>query len=137
MSVNPIEAVATKLQQYPQAIYRVLPNNDGFEIEAPNVGGFYVSLVNDDPEWTVHAGESGAHWHLSDPEEALNLVSFCLSEDCRLKIEKRTFQVRSTLERRNEDGWSMAWQFGVFALRLWRPWCMTFFQNKLVPSRTK
>jgi hypothetical protein len=133
--LNTIREVVAKLGRYPAVAYRLLPHDGGIEIDAPNPGGFPVALINDDPDWTVHAGDYGAHWHLSSPEDAKDLVGFCLSEDCRLKVEQRTFQIRSTLEKRDETGWRMALRRGLFVVRLGRPWSTTFFQNKLVPSR--
>ncbi|WP_210287834.1 hypothetical protein [Methylobacterium sp. R2-1] len=129
---DPVQLIVDKLRGYPHVTYEL--SDDGIYIHPPTPNGFPVWLVDDDPDWTVHAGDCGAHWHLQDAEEALELLVFCLSEDCRLKVEDSTFWRHFTLEARTSSGWVTEWQTAVFMIRLWKPKTVQIFDNKLIST---
>lgn len=129
--LSPIDRVANKLQSYPQVRYELLGDGSGIEIEAPNSGGFSVSLVHNPPEWIVHAGDRGGHWHFDDPDDALSLLAFCLSEECRLRVTQNWLLTRSILEMREGDEWTRVLVCGIFWPSLRRPSSVTF-QNRII-----
>jgi hypothetical protein len=132
--MSPVDTIVAKLHRYPEVTYTLLPEQNGIRIEAQQRDGFSVALMDDGREWTVCAGDGGGHWHFDDPDAALDLLAFCLSEDCRLRVEERAFETRYTLEARTGDGWEMAWRCGFLALRFWRPRVSAIFQNRLIPT---
>jgi hypothetical protein len=81
--MDPIAVIREKLAAFPEVRISEVP--DGIRIEAPNEGGFAVTVEWDSDEWTVYAGDAGMHSHRSDPQSVVEYLWFLLSEDCALR----------------------------------------------------
>ena len=138
--IDAIAALGDRLRDnHPQLRFE-LRDRDGerwLRIEAPNPGGFDVTLLDDLDEWTVYYG-AGGHCHFERAEDALENVVFALSEDCRLvETWRGQFLQKSKLQVWTGSRWRMASVYGVLFFPFWRRATRLVFQNRYIKRETE
>lgn len=129
--MKPIEQIEARLQRHPSARYVV--STDRLRLDAPQDGGFSLSIGKaDGAGWTVVFGQ-GLHCHFADPEQASAFFFFGLSDHCRLREIRRGHTVcRAFAERRAGDSWQMVQETGLLLYPFWRRPSEYIFQNTLL-----
>lgn len=120
---------------YPQVQHTWL--EAGLRIQAPEIGGFDIGILREGGEWVVYFGESGFHERFGQAEEAVELVAFGLSDDCRLREVHLPLFHRSRVERWDGQGWSLAFEFGRPAGFLPLRRVEHVYRNRLLRSGTE
>jgi len=106
-----IAEIKQKLFKYPHLKYSVTA--DAVTIEAPSTNGFSVALTVENGGYTVYF--DGWHESFKSGEEALNCFAFGLSDQCRLKVERRgRMENRWILESFVDNTWQEESQTGCF-----------------------
>ena len=97
--------------------------------------GFPVELIVRGPaHWTVYF--AGWHEEFASENEALSCVAFGLSEECRLRVEKRgQLPVKWAVEARKNGAWTMDSEVGLFHPFFWRARAVEYHTNHIFPTR--
>jgi hypothetical protein len=128
--MNVIEEIKTRLRKYPQVHYQTTASS--ISISPTSQGGFNVCLsVN--PGGTYTISFEGWHEDSLDDEEALGMIAFGLSDQCRLKEYRRgRFAYKWTLESKEEEQWVEQSTTGLFFFPFWKKAEVRILQNTLL-----
>jgi hypothetical protein len=80
--MDPIALIREKLAAFPGV--EINEVSDGIRIEAPNEGGFDITIERFGDQWRVSAGEVGVDRWYEKAEAVLHDVAFLLSEEAAL-----------------------------------------------------
>ena len=133
--MNPIQEVKIKLEKYPHIKYE--ESNNAISILPNDESGFEVQLEKTPSGYTV--AFEGWHEIFEDAEEALNCLSFGLSDACRLKVTYRgaspqKWEVQAKEE--NNGTWFTDSETGLVLFPFWRKPTVTYKQNTLIKAKT-
>ena len=122
------------LKQYPDLSYSV--EDGSITVAPPTSDGFSVSLRLDEQArdiWVYVAGYDGGLFDIEDECAALNCFVWCLTDRCRLKVEKRGDR-RSALEAEYRDGeeWNWCMRMSVTLVPFWRKKSVEYRQNSVI-----
>ena len=129
--MDPLAEIRNRLTKYPQV--RSEGGANSITVLPADDKGFPVTLVVAGSEYVVSF--SGWHEHFTDAKEALNCFAFGLSEDCRLKVQKRgNLEYRWTVESRSNGTWVEDSTTGLLFFPFWRRHQVEHLQNRLLPT---
>ena len=126
-----IEKLEEKLVNYPQL--EVLKKDNEITIKAKDEKGFDITLYDDSGRLTVAFG----NWHneFDTEEEAINIIGFGLSNECRLKEFKKGKTIYKWVVESLEDGkWVECFTTGLIFYPFWRKTSEEIFQNNVINS---
>ncbi len=124
------------LKQYPDLSYSVDEDGD-ITVAPPTSDGFFVELYDNGEEiWVCVDGAYGWLFHIEAQAEcaALNCFVWCLTDRCRLKVEKRGDRVRA-MEAEFRDGkdWNgSGMRIQVLFVPFWRKKTVEYRQNSVI-----
>ena len=128
--MNPIVELKDRLQKYPNI--RFAESESKIEIFPNDEAGFEIALIDDGDQCTV-TFDGGWHKHFETPEEAVECVSFGLSDRCRLKTEMRgEYPQKWTVEYLDGETWHEASITGLIFFPFWRRKSIIYRQNNLI-----
>ena len=126
--MNVIEEIKSKLSKYPDV--RFTTDDCSITVLPDSADGFDVTLTeNSSDNFTV----SFAGWHedFADPQEALNVFAFGLSDECRLREYRRGgFAYKWTLESCEDGEWKAESTTALLLFPFWRKLEVRQLQNK-------
>jgi hypothetical protein len=131
--VNPNQAVNAFAEKAEKAGLRFLQRSPGsVEVESEDGQGFPVGIF---AETSGLLRVTGGDWHeeFKDFGEALDCISFLLSDACRLKTVYRGSTVASCSVQSCKNGvWHDELSVGFFLVAFWKTKRVEFKQNKAV-----
>ena len=128
-NMSAIDAIINKLSQYPQLEFKVQDNK--ISVNPLSFQGFVVWLSEADNKFTV--GFDGWHQEFVSKDEALNCFAFGLSDECRLKVEKRGKLACSwTVEYMKGDEWIEDSKTGLIFVPFWKKKTIQYLTNPIV-----
>jgi hypothetical protein len=127
--MNLIETLVAKLSKYPQLVLDVKVNS--ISVKPMVESGFTVWLTANNPGFTV--GFDGWHEEFEDEREALGMVGFGLSSQCRLKtIMMGDTDCKWIVEVKSGDEWIARSSTGLILVPFWRSKTVVYRQNDVV-----
>ena len=104
-------------------------------VKPADKSGFPIELIERGPaSWTVYF--DGWHEEFGSEREALSCVAFGLSEECRLRVEKRgETPVKWTVESREGGTWIADSEVGLFRPFFWRARSVEYRSTHVFPTR--
>ena len=123
------------LKQYPELSYSI--EDGSITVTPPTSDGFSVSLSLDEPggDFCVLVdGFDGWCFDIEDECEALNCFVWCLTDRCRLKVEKRGDRVRAMEAdfRDGEEWYGPFLRIHVLFVPFWRNKSEEYRQNSVI-----
>lgn len=133
--VSVIDDIKTRLAKYPDARYEADASSITVFPTAPE--GFSVGLtLNSDNSYTVSF--DGWHEEFDDADEALNIFSLGLSDECRLRENRRgNFVYRWTVETLEDGRWQEQSTTSLLLFPFWMKRKMRYLQNKLLTRKSE
>ena len=128
-----IEVVLSWLRSRPDVSLRSTEHSVAIEPHEPS--GFHLELIQRGAEhWTVYF--EGWHEEFSSENGALRCLAFGLSEECRLRIERRgNIPVKWSVESREDGTWISDSEVGLFHPFFWRPRSVEYRSNRVFATR--
>jgi hypothetical protein len=118
-----------RLERHPDIRFK--PGDKQLTIYAKDESGFDISVIDEGFEVTVYFG--GWHQHFDTMEEAIQCVGFGLSDECRIKVERRGAKpYRWTLEYRDGDDWKFDGLTSLVFYPYWRRKSVSYLQNHFI-----
>lgn len=100
-------------------------------IYAKDESGFDITVIDEEFQVTVYF--AGWHEHFDTMEEALQCVGFGLSDQCRIKVDRRgSTPYRWTLEYRDGEGWKFEGLTSLVLYPYWRRKSVGYLQNHII-----
>lgn len=130
--MNLIEDIKARLKKYPDVRYEWDASSITVRPSSPD--GFAVMLVVSAPNSYTIAFD-GWHEDFEDPEEALEVFAFGLSNECRLKEFRRgRFAYKWTVESLEDGRWEEQGTTGLLLFPFWMKKSVRYLQNNLLRS---
>ncbi|HLB23218.1 MAG TPA: hypothetical protein VJP07_03925 [Dehalococcoidia bacterium] len=130
-TTNPIAELTARLQQCKdvqveatkKSLRAVPTTSDGFEImlAVEAGGGFAVSFA-------------GWHEHFDTADEALHCCLFGLSPACRLRVVRRLFDHKWTVQAQRDGQWMDDSTTGLLLVPFFLPPKVRYLQNDVLPA---
>tara|TARA_R110001583_G_scaffold8174_1_gene39544 strand:+ start:15 stop:413 length:399 start_codon:yes stop_codon:yes gene_type:complete len=124
-----INEIVKRLKKYPETDYKVDTNS--IIVHTENENGFPVSLIdNGNGNFTVEYD----FWHeeFESEKEAISCFGYGLSNECRLKVQKRgNKRIKWTLQFDNNGNWENESTVAIFDFRFWKKSEYEYLQNNL------
>ena len=131
--MDPIEELTRRLNNLPVARYE--SDQSSITVFPNNTDGFTVSLTRNANTCTVFF--NGWHEDFENPDEAVAVFGFGLSDGCRLREYRRGgFAYKWTVESLEQGQWKEDSTTGLLIFPFWRRSEVHYLQNKLVSTRT-
>lgn len=132
MTVNILQLLIKKLEQYPQLSYKV--SESMISVERPQDNGFSIDLSIDESGFNVSF--DGWHESFTTEQEALECFTYGLTNRCRLKVHKRgTCEYKWTVQYKTEIDSEIEWHddstTGLFLYPFWKKEEIIYRQNNL------
>ena len=128
-AMSAVEQVRQRLANYPHVRYKAGPAQITILPSGP--AGFAISLAEAPGRYTV--AFEGWHEEFTSEAEALECLSFGLSDACRLRVERRgAVAYRWTVEARDGDRWREDSTTGLLLFPFWRRRTVEYRQNALI-----
>ncbi len=123
------------LKQYPDLSYSV--EDGGITVAPPTSDGFSVSLWLDEQGgviWVYIDGYDGGYFGIEDECTALNCFVWCLTDRCRLKVEKRGDRVSAMKAEVRDEEWNWSWNMRISVpfVPFWRKKSVEYRQNSVI-----
>lgn len=133
--MNPIDEIITKLAKYPDVRYEA--DASSITVFPSAADGFSVGLTLNSGDGCTVSFE-GWHEEFSDPDEALNLFAFGLSDECRLREYRRgNFAYRWTLEMLSNGQWEEQSTTALVLFPFWMKLKTRYLQNRLITRKSE
>jgi hypothetical protein len=129
--MNAVERLRRWLQTHPILPFRVSDCSITVPPSAPT--GFTLSLALAGEQFVVSF--DGWHAHFTSEEEALQAFALGLTNECRLRVERRgRTECRWALERLTPAGWNEVSTVGLLLVPSWRKREVIYRQNAVLDS---
>lgn len=130
-----IDDIKTRLAKYPDVRYEADASSITVFPTAPD--GFSVDLtLNSGNSYTVSF--DGWHEEFDDVDEALNIFALGLSDECRLRENRRgNFVYQWTVETLEDGRWQEQSTTGLLLFPFWMKRKIRYLQNKLLTRKSE
>jgi hypothetical protein len=129
--MSALEKLKTKLIKYPQL--EVEGKGNEITIKAQDEQGFDITLYDDSGILTVAFG----NWHceFDTEEEALNIIAFGLSDECRLReLKKGKTIYKWVVESFVNGNWVHSYTTGLIFYPYWKSTTEIVYRNYVISS---